>query len=150
MSMHVVPSCPLAWPATFCSEYIFSALCCFLSSFCFSPHSLHFRVLLDRTTFAPGDSPLSSQHPKGMWGSEISVCMQMDMCACNSDNVRTCLCVTMLAHIPLYMLCIWGTCGELLASVLHYALYQMTRSPWTLWPPPPCLGSPHSHTAALI
>lgn len=71
-SMHVVPSCLLAWPATFSSKYIFSTLVFFflLSSFYSStPPSLHFGVLLDRTTLAAGNSPLSTLHPKacGFW-----------------------------------------------------------------------------------
>lgn len=66
LSMHVVPSCLLAWPATFCSKYIFSTLLFFFSSPLLAPlpRSLHFRVILDRTTLAAGNSPLSTLHPK--------------------------------------------------------------------------------------
>lgn len=48
-----------------------------------SPCSLHFRVLLDRTTLATGNSPLSTLHPKacGFWKPEC-VCVWVGTCAC--------------------------------------------------------------------
>lgn len=72
-------------PATFTSKYIFSTFF-FLSLLLFSllsPCSLHFRVLLDRTTLATGNSPLSTLHPKacGFWKPEC-VCVWVGTCAC--------------------------------------------------------------------
>lgn len=92
-----VPSCLLAWLTTFCSEFIFSTLrlffVCFYVfffssplSYCFTLHSLYFRVFLDRRIASSKSCPISSQHPKAfeLWEPECvcaCVCVWVDTCA---------------------------------------------------------------------
>lgn len=52
------------------------------------PYSLHFRVLLDRTTLAAGNSPLSTLHPKA-----CGFCKPVCACVCASVCLSRYLCL---------------------------------------------------------